>query len=307
LEYDNIALIRAFEHGLDRTSSEAGFVLVHVDMVRHSGGLVRGVLKALQGVESDDRVLFDDGLEETLDALRKVNKTMDSACAIYSSNLSLSNVSTAAMWNKSKPSSYTHFRTFIFGITSQAMFPNGVKYSGVSEDYLSFRGESGANDSMIPLMDNFLQVPMPDTPLTRILEDFRQYRPGNHREFLEWTHHKSQEIGTREYAMKAKNSALLFLRILDGVREFRYRHWTFTREYILRRTQHKTATGGSPIVRWLPNQLSAVLHLEKQIVDDVEAMGWQDGFVRETREMVERQTVSLGKEVKKFCEEVNDV
>jgi indoleamine 2,3-dioxygenase len=81
LEYDNIALIRAFEHGLDRTSSEAGFVLVHVDMVRHSGGLVRGVLKALQGVESDDRVLFDDGLEETLDALRKVNKTMDSACA----------------------------------------------------------------------------------------------------------------------------------------------------------------------------------------------------------------------------------
>lgn len=211
------------------------------------------------------------------------------------------------MWNKSKPSSYTHFRTFIFGITSQTMFPNGVKYSGVSDDYLSFRGESGANDSMIPLMDNFLQVPMPDTPLTRILEDFRQYRPGNHREFLEWTHHKSQEIGTREYAMKAKNSALLFLRILDGVREFRYRHWTFTREYILRRTQHKTATGGSPIVRWLPNQLSAVLGLEKQIIDDMEAIGWQDEFVRETREMVERQTVSLGKEVKKFCEEVNDV
>lgn len=79
LDYDNIGLIRAFEHGLDRTSSEAGFVLVHVDMVRHSGGLVRGVLKALPGVESDDRVLFDNGLEETLDALRKVNKTMDSA------------------------------------------------------------------------------------------------------------------------------------------------------------------------------------------------------------------------------------
>lgn len=31
LEYSNLRLIRAFEHGLDPTSSEAGFVLVHVD------------------------------------------------------------------------------------------------------------------------------------------------------------------------------------------------------------------------------------------------------------------------------------
>ena len=86
LEYDNIALIRAFEHGLDRTSSEAGFVLVHVDMVRDSGGLIRGVLKALQAVESDDRSSYDDGLEETLDALRKVNKTMDSTYRLVISN-----------------------------------------------------------------------------------------------------------------------------------------------------------------------------------------------------------------------------
>lgn len=54
-----------------------------------------------------------------------------------------------AMWKKSKPSGYTSFRTFIFGITSQSMFPNGVVYEGVSEEPLSFRGESGANDSMV--------------------------------------------------------------------------------------------------------------------------------------------------------------
>lgn len=34
------------------------------------------------------------------------------------------------MWNRSKPGSYTSFRTFIFGITSQTMFPNGVLYEG---------------------------------------------------------------------------------------------------------------------------------------------------------------------------------
>lgn len=29
------------------------------------------------------------------------------------------------------------------------MFPNGVIYEGVSETPMSFRGESGANDSMV--------------------------------------------------------------------------------------------------------------------------------------------------------------
>lgn len=53
------------------------------------------------------------------------------------------------MWGKSKPGDYTSFRTFIFGITSQSMFPNGVIYEGVSDEPLSFRGESGANDSMV--------------------------------------------------------------------------------------------------------------------------------------------------------------
>ena len=52
------------------------------------------------------------------------------------------------MWKKSKPGDYTTFRTFIFGITSQSMFPNGVVYEGVGDEPLSFRGESGANDSM---------------------------------------------------------------------------------------------------------------------------------------------------------------
>ena len=53
------------------------------------------------------------------------------------------------MWSHSKPGSYINFRTFIFGIANQSMFPNGVVYEGVSEEPMSFRGESGANDSMV--------------------------------------------------------------------------------------------------------------------------------------------------------------
>ena len=130
-EYSNLRLIRAFEHGLDPTSSEAGFVLVHVDMVKNSGPLIAGAMKLLEACVANDRHTFNQGLQKVVTAMGKVNRVMDT------------------MWNKSKPGEYNNYRTFIFGITSQSMFPNGVVYEGVSDEPLSFRGESGANDSMV--------------------------------------------------------------------------------------------------------------------------------------------------------------
>lgn len=60
MEYSNLRLIRAFEHGLDHSSSEAGFVLVHVDMVKHSGTLVEGAVNALAACENADRKAFNE-------------------------------------------------------------------------------------------------------------------------------------------------------------------------------------------------------------------------------------------------------
>jgi indoleamine 2,3-dioxygenase len=59
------------------------------------------------------------------------------------------------MWYRSKPSEYNNFRTFIMGIQNQPMFPNGVIYEGVDDKVPRYyRGESGANDSLIPTYDN---------------------------------------------------------------------------------------------------------------------------------------------------------
>jgi indoleamine 2,3-dioxygenase len=77
LEYSNLRLIRAFEHGLDPTSSEAGFVLVHVDMVKSSGPLVDGVVSALGACERKDRAAFNAGMEKVVQSMIKVNKVMD--------------------------------------------------------------------------------------------------------------------------------------------------------------------------------------------------------------------------------------
>jgi len=319
LTYPNLRLIRAFEHGLDPSSSEAGFVLVHVDMVRNSGPLVAGTMACLDACSAArlcttrdtqaqllHRRALNAGLSTVLASLKRINAVMET------------------MWAKSKPAGYTQFRTFIFGITSQSMFPDGVVYQGVGGEGQpkSFRGESGANDSMIPLMDNLLQVRMPDTPLTDILRDFRQYRPSNHREFLGWVGDRARELGFRGWCLgeeddqeegdvemrgEVDGSRRLFLMVLNQVRDFRWRHWCFAREYILKRTSHPTATGGSPIVTWLPNQLQAVLG---------EMDGLYEGWVREEggrerlgeecgdiMEVVRRQKETLEKEVRKYCEE----
>ncbi|KAI9824681.1 MAG: hypothetical protein M1819_000834 [Sarea resinae] len=100
---------------------------------------------------------------------------------------------------------------------------------------------------------------MPPTPLTAILQDFRSYRPGNHLQFLEYVSQRSRDLHLVEYARKERSSLLLYIHILNQIRDFRYRHWCLTREFILKQTKHATATGGSPIVTWLPNQLLTVL------------------------------------------------
>lgn len=61
--------------------------------------------------------------------------------------------------------------------------------------------------SEIPLCDNLLQISMPDTPLTEILSDFRSYRPGNHREFLEWIKDRAEDINVKAFAMENRKSA----------------------------------------------------------------------------------------------------
>lgn len=132
------------------------------------------------------------------------------------------------------------------------MFPDGVIYEGVSDQPITHRGESGANDSMVPLGDNLLQITerMPENPLTNVLRDFRSYRPTNHREFLEYVQDKSKQVGLKEFALQDPNSAALYLSNVDQIRAFRHRHWNFTKEYIIKHTEHPVATGGSPIVTW---------------------------------------------------------
>lgn len=78
LTYSNLRLVRAFERGLDSKSSEAGFILTHVDMVKESSGLVSGALRVIGTLEKDGpRSSVNDGFREVLKSMEKIEACME--------------------------------------------------------------------------------------------------------------------------------------------------------------------------------------------------------------------------------------
>lgn len=78
LKYSNLRLIRGFEKGLDPKSSEAGFILTHVDMVKYSSDLVAGSIKVLDTVEQGGpRSEVNDGFRDILQAMHKIESSME--------------------------------------------------------------------------------------------------------------------------------------------------------------------------------------------------------------------------------------
>lgn len=78
LEYPNLRLVRAFERGLDPKSSEAGFILTHVDMVKHSSDLVAGAVKVIDTLETGGaRPDVNEGFREILRAMERIEASME--------------------------------------------------------------------------------------------------------------------------------------------------------------------------------------------------------------------------------------
>lgn len=240
LTMENIETIRTFTD----IPSEHGFIKVHITIDNHSGHLIRSGLNALQAAKDNNRKDFNKSLLGMKSALELMNYELKK------------------MFLASRPNDYGMFRTFLMGIGDQPMFPKGVVYEGCYDNKPQFfRGETGANDSLIPFADNITQVTeiLPENELTRILRDFRRYRPKSHNVFLDECELAAKEVGVREFARKDSLSLFHFVEVLDEIRAFRSTHWTLTYMFIISLTDHPKATGGSPILTWLPNQLNSVV------------------------------------------------
>jgi indoleamine 2,3-dioxygenase len=244
LAINNLEIFRTFIN----MKSESGFIKVHIAINQHGGMLIKSGIDVLKACEQNNRRKFNESFKEMKDVMSFMNGEFE------------------RMYYESNPADYNIFRTFILGTFNQPMFPEGVVYEGCYDNKPTFfRGESGANDSIIPFCDNILEITQffPKNPLTDILRDFRSYRPATHQEFLKWTEETATKLNVLEYAKHNPESMLYLLEVADEVRAFRHRHWILTNLYIMNYSKHPVATGGSPIITWLPNQLLTVIDFIK--------------------------------------------
>jgi indoleamine 2,3-dioxygenase len=108
---------------------------------------------------------------------------------------------------------------------------------------------------------------------------------------------------SRRYQLVNIINSATYVALLDQDRQFRNRHWNFTKEYILKHSNHPIATGGSPISTWLPNQLRVVLLSITDAVSQIDtskATLGQKNFLREIAARVEAEEKILTREVEGF-------
>lgn len=176
------------------------------------------------------------------------------------------------MWQASRWKHYNDFRVFIMGIKgNEEIFGEGVVYEGVSEKPVQYRGQTGAQDNIIPTADIFTGVIdyYPSNDLTKYLLDLRSYRPKCIQSFFSDLKDEMKNNLLFNSLKESKNEEglCLLIQILDEIYYFRNGHWQFVQKYIMANTKYAKATGGTPIISWIPNQITAVINYMNDVLE----------------------------------------
>jgi indoleamine 2,3-dioxygenase len=255
LEWDNLKMANKFSGMLD----EAGFIMVHVDINRHTPKMI-GVINNIIKIVYDDNLDIHDETKieqvaSELNLLVKVLKDM--------------NNSRKQMWKASRSSHYNDFRVFIMGIKGNTdIFPNGVIYEPEIEPRY-YRGQSGSQDTIIPFLDTVFGIDQyyPNNILTSYLLNMRDYRPKPFRDLLDWCKNNLGDFASRLLKFNTLQICTQLFKIYREIYRFRNGHWQFVQMYIMENTKYPTATGGTPITTWIPNQITATLDAIQPIFD----------------------------------------
>lgn len=211
----NIDTIQDFVHLYD----EHWFILVHVEIEALAASLLSAIDRAAEAMAADDRPALNLALADVARALwaqgetlRRIPEKMDPA--LY----------------------YRTFRPYI-------RFFEGVVYEGVDSAPFDFRGETGAQSSVIPTVVAFLKVPHRPSMLTNHLADMRRFMPPEHRALIEQVERLPDPRGRVDKA--PYNDAL------EALASFRETHLEFARRYIAAHVRDPRGTGGTPYLEWL--------------------------------------------------------
>lgn len=246
----NIVLIQNFLGGQD----EEWFVLVHVEIEAKAGPALAGVVGAMNAVAEDN-------LDEVARNLWAVASAAEEMCKTLQ-----------RMSERCDPYIYyNRVRPYIHGWKDSPALPHGLLYEGV-EQFLGrpqqFRGETGAQSSIIPSLDAALGVVHAEDPLTHYLVEMRQYMPPKHRAFIETLESIKDDQGrpllygyARDHRRRNEMLWKAFRTCVQLLARFREAHIEYAERYIHqqseRRKSNPTAvgTGGTPFMSYLNKHL----------------------------------------------------
>jgi len=238
ISLQNVGLLTNFLGGVD----EDWFVTIHVCIENAASKAVNAAsnLSYLNKDNSIDDYLVN--LKDIVASLKDVNK-------IFS-----------RMPEKCDPYIYYHrVRPFIFGTKDNPDLKKGLIYEGQFNNKPQFfRGETGAQSSIMPFLDGALGIYHTKDHLRHYLNEMRDYMPPEHRRMIEDVEDRSN---AKKYIQQSKRLVNEYNKCLEEIRRFRALHLEFAATYIHQQSQIKnpfgrggstiTGTGGTPFMRYL--------------------------------------------------------
>ena len=236
----NLALLQHFLGGAD----EEWFITVHVDIEAKAAPAMHAVLPAQRALAGGDFELLEQRLAMIADALEAMYATL------------------ARMPEFCDPGTYyLRVRPYIHGWKNHPALPDGVVYEGVAEyggAPQRFRGETGAQSSIVPVLDALLGVAHQPDPLREYLMEMREYMPPEHRAFMQAIE-RGPSLRDAVLARRAAAPSLceLYDRCVEQLRRFRELHLRYAAQYIHGQAQRSASnptdvgTGGTPFMRYL--------------------------------------------------------
>ncbi len=250
IELSNIALLDNFLGGVD----EEWFVLVHVDIEAKAGRALAGIRRAHDGILEGNPDHVQRGLEMIAAATEQMVETllrMPERCDPYIY--------------------YNRVRPYIHGWKDNPALPDGIVYEGVKEyggKPQRYRGETGAQSSIIPSLDAALGVTHAEGPLTHYLDEMREYMPPAHRAYISALEKLQDEKGRAllygHCLDRKKTEPKLWATFCEGIRQlsrFRETHYDYADRYIHQQHQRnlsnptEVGTGGTPFMKYLKEHL----------------------------------------------------
>ena len=240
VKLNNVALNYNFLGGID----EDWFVTIHV-CIEHAANLAItsafNIALAYQQNTANEKVLLKE--------LTNIKTSMLDVNHIF-----------RKMPEKCDPYIYYHrVRPYIFGWKNNPSLPEGLVYEGCFDDKPQlYRGETGAQSSIVPALDALLSVVHEKDELREYLDEMKSYMPPSHRELIKFIEDHSQ---VKTDIKDNEELVALFDDCCQEISIFRSQHLQYAADYIHNQNTKNTlfgtggskvrGTGGTPFMKYL--------------------------------------------------------